>query len=383
MEAPLPSDTFEVVGELRLDGSPADSGTVTLHRVAPDDAGPVDSVSVDPSGGFSLTLPGPPRGGGGAVPEEPEGALQPGGAVDPGPAPAAGEIYFASVRHEGILYYGPPLADPEHLDAPYVIDAYSSVPAAPEGESFRVARRQVLLQEVDGIWRVTDIFEVANDEERTFVGVDIDGVVWSHPLPEGARRFQVGEGDLPADQAIHIEGEVRVSSPMTPGLRLFVFQYELPRLGEGIPLGAPTDSLEVFLREPAPEVEIEGLERAEGVEVEPGATFRRLVGSELEPGTVEFEEVQNGVGTLRAEHLVVILTLLLAGVAVWVLLSPGARGEAPRPASAEESAASPPSGTVMEEIASLDEAYVAGRGPPEAEYQARRRELLSRLQSES
>lgn len=382
-------DTLQLTGQLQVDGAPADTGTVTLHRVAPDEAGPVDSLSVGTEGRFRLTLPGPPREGtpGDEPPADDPGAEE---ALPGPPQPGAGDVYFASVRREGVLYYGAPLVSPEQLDDLYVIEAYSTMEAAAGGEPFSVARRQLLLQQGDGAWRATDILEVRNDRQRTVVGADATGTVWRHPLPEGARRFQVGEGDLPADQAVYEDGEVRISAPMTPGRRLFVFLYELPRLPAGVPLGAETDSLEVFVREPAPRLEVAGLERAEGVEVEPGTSFRRLVGSGLEAGVLAVEEVdEEGEG--RTERLVVIITLVLAAAAIWLLLSSG------RPEGRGRGAGTDAGGSgggvhggdpevrsataVMEEIAALDEAYAQGEGPPEGEYQERRRVLLDELRS--
>ena len=389
---PAFADTLQLVGELHVDGRPAQEGTVTLHRVTPEEAGPVDSASVGTDGRFTLTLPTPPRGGAmEGAPDLPDGDPDVERLPQEAPEPGGGEVYFASVRHEEILYYGPPLADPEQLDDDYVIEAYSAEPAEPDGEPFRVAHRQLLLQEVDGVWRATDILEVENDQDRTFVPAGGDGTVWRHPLPVGAERFQVGEGDLPADQAVHAEGEVRVSAPMTPGRRLFVFLYDLHRLDEGVPLGGPTDSLEVFLREPAPEVEMEGLERVEGTEPEPGVTFRRLVGAELEPGLMAWEEVEGNGASPRVEHLVVALTLVLAGVAIWLLLAFGkpVRPRTASPERSEGSALEPAGGEedggdrhandeLLAAIAALDESH-AGGGVSDEEYRARRAELLARL----
>ena len=57
-------------------------GVVVLHHVSDGEQGEVDSVRVGEEGSFSFTLPRAP---------------------DPGRS----DIYFASVRHDGVLYFGP------------------------------------------------------------------------------------------------------------------------------------------------------------------------------------------------------------------------------------------------------------------------------------
>lgn len=367
-----PADSLRLEGLLRIDGEPADSGTVTLHRVSAQEAGPVDSTSVDGEGRFTLILPTEPGS------PEPEG--------DP---PEAGEgsedlregghVYFASAHHESVLYHGAPLADPEHLEEEYVIDGYSAVAVEPDGAELRLVRREILLEEIEGAWAVTDLFELENPHDRTYVPGDEGAAVWSHSLPPGADRFEVGEGDLPASRAVAVEGEVRVTAPMTPGRRPLVFRYELPDLERELPLEARADSVELYIRDPAPSLTVSGLDAVQPVEVEPGTSFRRYAGAAVGPGALTFEE-EGDADPLPAERLVVLLTLVLAVAGVWAALR-ARRGRVPATAHAG-AAGQPAAASVLEEVAALDEAHARGEGPPGPEYRERRRELLERLRGE-
>ena len=70
-----------ISGEVRIGDEPADSGTVVLHRVSTLFSGEVDSVSVRSDGRFEFIIP---------VPRDPLG----------------NDVYFASLRYQGILYFG-------------------------------------------------------------------------------------------------------------------------------------------------------------------------------------------------------------------------------------------------------------------------------------
>lgn len=374
-------------GQVLRSGSPLDRGTVVLHRVTRDEAGEVDSTAVGADGQFSLVLPTVP---------------------DPG---GRSEVYFASIRHDGIFYFGSAITRAVQLDSLYVIEVHDTIHAPREGAPLAVAHRTVFLEEGEGGWQVTDLFEVVNERGRTLVAEE-GGIVWSHPLPEAASGFQVGQGDLDPEAVEFTGGGVRISAPVPPGHRMFVVRYQVPDPWMRIPVEARTEAFELMVREPAPAFDVEGLSAGEAIELEPGSTYRTYSGTGLPAGTDVVVEEGAGrswtLGEMPARWWAVILALIL-GIAglVAVLGLPGDRraGEG-RKKSAPTAPATPgaapggasvgsprPGGSedaegerrrLLLEIAGLDESHEKQEDPdPEAEerYRRRRAALLERLRA--
>lgn len=345
----------ELRGELRLDGVPADSGTVVLHRVTPAEAGPVDSVRVEGDGSFRLGLP--------AV-----------------PVPGSGEIYFASARHEGILYFGAPVTDPVQLDSIYHLEMYSTRPAPDGGMPFRISVRNLFVDEGPMGWRVTDLFEIRNDSAVTWTEGAGGGPVWRYPLPPEALSPRVGQSDL-ADDAVRFEHQaISVHSPVPPGDRLFVIQYDLESLAFTLPLPGHSEFVEVLVEEPAPPLTVEGLGRDQPIQLEADIVYARW----------SAEDVVDRVARVRlgAERQVsllpwlgVVLGLGLVAATVWAARQPQARPEGPG-GLPEGSGAVPERRRILLELAHLDEAFEGLEEPdPEAavRYRVKRRELLDEL----
>ena len=339
-------------GQALLGDSVLRSGTVVLHRVTATAQGEVDSVAVGGDGSFSFRLP--------RIPD-----------------PERSEVYFASVRHAGILYFGKALTMPVQLDSLYEIQTYDTAQAPPGGASLSVQARNVFL-EVDsvGSWRVTDLFEIRNGRSRTLVATEGD-VVWHHPLAERAAGAEVTRTDMMAGAAEIRGDELAVAGPIPPGDQLLVVRYRVPDPFLSLPIPARTESLEVMVQEPAPPMEALGLQQAPSVELEPGVTFRRFSATAVEGSVVRL--VQG-----RAERrppvrwMAVILALVLTGVGVWSV-QPTA-GRAPggsRPGVRDRRA-------LILEVARLDEEWSRhSDATPEdrGAYEARRRELLRRIAS--
>lgn len=340
-------------GRALLADRPLADVQVVLHRVAPDDAGELDSISSGPDGTFRFLLPHVP---------DPE---------------ARSEVYFASVRHLGILYFGPPVTDPVQLDTVYVIQAYDTVSAPGGGAELPVLVRNVFLEQDGDGWSATDLFQISNEGDRTLVAGTGD-VTWAYPLPLGASDFQVGQGDLSADQIAFDGDRVRVSSPLPPGERLIVLRYRLDELSTTIPLPGRTDRAELLIREPAPPLRVTQLSPLATVELEPGSSYRRYLAEGLSGVTVTVALQDPSTG-YPVEWLAVVLALVLVAVAIAALKRPsasdGVPGEVPGP--------SPPPGStderrlVLLEIARLDEAHA--RDGDLEDYRERRRALLARL----
>ena len=334
-----------------LGDAPLEAGWVVLHRVAAVEQGEVDSVRVAPDGAFLFRLPAVPR-------------------------PDGSEVYFASVRHHGILYFGRAVSLPIHLDSLYLIQAYDTAVAPPGGGELVVESRSLFVEEAEpGRWQVTDLFQVRNGGSSTLVPAP-DGSVWNHPLPPGATGGEVTQVDMAAAAGEVRDGAVFVTAPFPPGERLFVVRYAIPTLFTSVPLAPGTGSFEVLVREPAPAAEVTGLTQAPPVELDEGGVFRRFIAPESPTGDVAIIP-----GQARRDPpvrwLAVALALLLAGVAAWALRE-RLGGPSPRMATP------PPSDrrALILEVARLDEAFSNLREPTPEErgaYEARRDELLRRL----
>lgn len=360
-------------GEVVKDGAPVARGTVVLHRVTQEDAGEVDSVRLGGDGSFEFTLP--------AVPD-PEGRR---------------DVYFASIRYQGIFYFGAAVTRPVQLDSLYTIEVHDTARAPAGGAELPVSHRTLFLEEGEEAWEVTDLFELRNDGARTVVAAP-GAATWTYPLPEEARDFRTGQGDFPPDAVAFSDDAVRVSAPVPPGRRVFVVRYSVPSLDLVVPLPGTTEVMEMLIREPAPPVDVRPLEAAPPVELEPGSTYRTFTAEDLRDTEVRVRPTE-ARREFPVEWLAVILALVLA-VAGLAAVGLGRRerppgGTAPAPEGPPAPAAGTPvqeapatggptrQGLVLE-IARLDEAFEAKDDPTsedEARYRARRQRLLERLAS--
>lgn len=360
-------------GEVVKDGAPVAGGTVVLHRVTREDAGEVDSVRLGSDGSFEFALP--------AVPD-PEGRR---------------DVYFASIRYQGIFYFGAAVTRPVQLDSLYTIEVHDTARAPAGGAELPVSHRTLFLEEGEEAWEVTDLFELRNDGGRTVVAAP-GAATWTYPLPGEARDFRTGQGDFPPDAVAFSESGVQVSAPMPPGRRVFVVRYSVPSLDLVVPLPGTTEVMEVLIREPAPPVDVRPLAAAPPVELEPGSTYRTFTGEDLRDTEIRMRPSE-AEGEFPVEWLAVILALVLA-VAGLAAVGLGRRqrpsgGTAPAPEGPPTPTASPagPDAPATDgltrqelvlEIARLDEAFEAKEDPTpedEARYRARRRRLLERLAS--
>lgn len=339
-------------GRLLLDGAPADSGTVVLHRVTPTDAGPVDSVRVGDEGRFRFQLP--------EVPQE-----------------ESGEVYFASSRRNGVLYFGPPITDPAALDSIYTVASYGTRPTPETGLPFPVANRNLFIDEGPLGWRVTDLIEIRNDSAATWVPGPDERPVWRYPLPPGARSFRVGDGDLSPDAVRFEDGALLVYSPIPPGEHLYMIQYELEDLEFSLPLPGTTETVEVLMQEPAPEMTLGGLQRRQPVQLEPEVFYARWRADAVTDRVIRVRREEQGTSNDPGAWLGVALALVLLGAAIWAVR----RAEGPD--GAQPTAAGDRRREILLKVARLDEEFEALDNPdPEARdsFRKRRAALLQHLE---
>jgi hypothetical protein len=276
-------------GSVLVSGAPADSGKVILHRVTPEEAGRIDSTTVGDGGAFSFRLPNMP-------------------------IPGSGEVFFASVEFDGVVYSGEPISDPAQLDSAHVIQAYPAREAPAEGLVFPVSRREVWIAEGPMGWEVTDVVEIQNPDSATFVATG-EAAVWRYPLPATAlapRVLQTGPVAGPA----RVDGTTLVAgNPIVPAANYYVVQYDLESLEMDLPLPGRTGLVQVLLREPAPAVRVEGLAQQPPEEIEFGTSFLRWAGEALQDQTIAVRIGEEGRGAGAWLVLAAALSLVLIGAA--------------------------------------------------------------------
>ncbi|MGB0542731.1 MAG: hypothetical protein ACPGPI_03375 [Longimicrobiales bacterium] len=323
-------------------------GVVVLHHLTQGTQGELDSMRIRADGSFRFTLPRDPD-------------------------PLLSEIFFASVRHDGVLYFGPMITTAAQLDSSYQVNVYDTLLAPSEGLPVPLQSRSVFIEPDSTDWRVTDLFELRNDQARTIVARS-GGYTWRHPMPAGIREVEVGEGELAADAAQYLNGELVARAALPPGGRLFVVRYRIDSPFMSFPVQPGTERLDVLVREPAPTLAIDGLEFMERQEFEAGSTYRRFAGANLFQPAVTIVTTQE-ITPPRVELAAVLLALLLTAVGVSVLRPRAAPEDGPVTASNRHD--------LLVEIARLDEEFERS-GTADAEqvaYQQRRTELLRRIRS--
>ncbi|NNK62686.1 MAG: hypothetical protein HKO98_05685 [Gemmatimonadetes bacterium] len=305
----------ELRGEVTRGGEIMPGAEIVLHRVSATQAGEIDTVQADAAGRFLFSLPSVPR-------EDQEG-----------------DVYFASIRHDGILYFGRAVSRAVQLDSVYAIRAYDTLVAPPAGTALPVGVRYLIAEDGAEGWQITDLFEIAHEGDRTWVAAP-GGITWSHPLPAAARDPQVGGGDVSRDAAVVEDGVLLLSGPISPGARQFILRYRVDSLdGLDVPLAPGTRVAELLVREPAPDLEVEGLPGVETVEMQPGVTFRRYA---AEPPQVDRIRVTVGEppAQIPMEWLTVGLGLLLAIAGLYAVGRGGGAGT-PAPAYGTPAGAAP------------------------------------------
>ena len=339
-----------------VNDQPAARPLVVLHHVGPDASGPLDSLRAGPDGRFRFRLP--------SVPD---------------PANRQ-EVFFASVEHGGVNYFGPLISTAAELDSLYVVHAFDTAAAPPTGAALSVALRVILLEEVpDAGWNATDLIHVTHDGDRTLVAAP-GGATFTYPLPEGATNLEVGGNQMNPDTATVADGSLRVTSAIPPGEREFVVRYRLPDPFFTLRYPGTTDEAEVLVKEPAPPMDVEGLQPAQPVE-EAGVSYRRFAGAQLRDATLVIREGK-GEPLVPTRWLAVGLALLLAAASLYAVVRPH-----PEVANAPGLAPPAPAGMgpferrqrLLLEVARLDEARDAGRLADADEWAARRRALLERV----
>ncbi|MBW3627814.1 MAG: hypothetical protein KY464_00830 [Gemmatimonadetes bacterium] len=221
-----------LVGRVVKENTPVPQVEVSLHQVTAQRSGMIARAPSAADGSFSFVLP---------------------------PSDSAGfNVFFVTVEHQGVRYFGAPVHRGE-VPAGYsvaVFDTTSSLPGA-----VRIARRGVILfPETDGSWSANELIRVVNTARKTLVPAG-GAPVWEFPLPEGATEFEVTEGDA-ANPELQVMGQRALFvGSLTPGPREIFVRYRLPADQPAIELNTlgVTDTFDVFIPEGAAQVTVSGL----------------------------------------------------------------------------------------------------------------------------
>ncbi len=349
-----PSDTTAV--------RPVPNVWVVLHRVAPELAGPLDSIRTDAAGAYRFRFT--PSGGDQAV-------------------------YFVSASYGGIAYFSNPLKEPETRGDDAQIAVFDTTSRA---FPLTVRGRHLIVSAPDSTAHRTlvEVFEVSNDSTLTIVAPESADAqpTWTFSVPREAIDLQAGQGDLPADAFVQSIGKVSLYSALAPGLKQVSVSYRLPasafpldlRIGDGAVV------LEVLMEEPDAHVHGADLAAVPAVTLE-GRQFQRFLAQDVQPGTVIYLEPPSGgiagrtlyVAVLvAAVALLVLLSVLRAGINRQRPLADTGPGRPGRPAASD--VATPD--RLAREIADLDAAFARQGNPSESvrtAYERRRAELAAVL----
>lgn len=244
-------------GRVILDGVGIDSGMVVLHRVSPEMTSSIDSISVSQDGNFGITTP-----------------WLTGNEYND-------EVLFASFRYEEVFYFGSAISDPEQMDSLYLINVFSSEEASSGSSNLSLSFRNLFLEQWEGGWHATDIFQISNNGMRTIVS-DVDNAVWTYPIPSDAiSPKQLNQGGLPFDMVTFEKDRILVWAPLPPGERTVIIRYELPNVDVEFPAPGTTETLELLVREPSHSIAVKGLNPINVVSLGMDRSYRRYSGIDV------------------------------------------------------------------------------------------------------
>jgi hypothetical protein len=265
---------------------------VTLHRVGPDRAGPLDSVRTNARGAYEFHY------------------------AQSGDERA---MYFAAASFGGVAYFTPPLVAPTVRGEPAEIVVYDTsslnIPISVRGRHLVISAAGI-----DATRAVMEVYELANDSTVTRVSPSAtSAATWIGLLPEEARDARAGEADVPHEAVSFDSGRVRVFSPLPPGVKQLAYSYTLPAgsFPLSIPLRVATDVYEVLIEDPSGSARGAQLAEVEPVTVD-GRRFRRFLAHDVEASAVAVIDIPRAASGLDARY-VVALTILLGGTMLFAL----------------------------------------------------------------
>jgi hypothetical protein len=329
---------------------------VTLHRVGPDTANPIDSTPTDAAGRFHFTYH---RFG------------------------STEAIYFVSSTYDGIAYFSEPLKAAVVHGGDADITVFDTT-SSPVPMSVRGRHLIVSAPSAEGTRDVVEVFEISNDSAVTYVSPGAgDQPTWSAPLPLGAQQFAGGQGDVSPDAMSERNGRALVNAPFAPGVKQLSYRYSVPAnaFPLRIRLDKPTQVFEVLLAEPMARLTGAGLKETNPVSLE-GRTFRRFLAQDLPQGELISVGVP-GIPAGRESLFFAILVLGIGGAMLVTLARAFSHKASVLPAPGEGLAVTAgPGEKLAQEIVELDDTYAGRLDSLTPEERARYAERRSSLKEE-
>jgi len=326
---------------------------VTVHRVGPDSAGPLDSVRTDAGGRYTVHYT---RFG------------------------SDDALYFAAAVYRGIAYFTSPLRGErtEGDDAEITVFDTTSRPVTLTLQGHHVV---VSAPDANGAREVVEVYELSNDTTATLVPRDSLSPVWSTAIPAEASDFSPGQGDVAASALTRRGNRVELFAPFGPGVKQLSFSYVLKdgAFPLRITLERQTGVLEVLLEEQAAQARGTSL-RAQGSVSTQGRTFKRFLAQGAPAGETIRIDVPTAAGATRVNVLiaVAVVIVLAMAAALWRALSRRTPRVSPATGASVDAPASPDS--LVAAIAALDARRESGDATLDAaHYAAERAALKARL----
>lgn len=308
-------------GRVERQGQGVPGIPVTLHRVTRDSAGVVHETLSGADGAFTFVLPR-------------------------APADSAGfTVFLTTAEKDGVRYFGAPIHPGQVRGDSYAIAVNDTTSSAAALDSVSLVRREVALLPLDGGgWEVGELVRVANRSTRAIVPAAGRPAI-GFSLPPGVEEVDVQQGDLGPEEVVTMGDRVLITSALRPGEQDVVFRYVLPAGTGGVTLKADfaTDTLNLYVRQPAPEVTVRGLSGPEAQAVQ-GVQFVRFTTAGLERGaTVSARWEVPITSVVDPRWAALALAGLVLAVGAWAALrrrdapsSPAPAAPGPREGKGEE-----------------------------------------------
>lgn len=355
--ASLPPSPALVSGRVVVPGprhdAPVAGLMVTVHRVGPDSAGPLDSARTDAQGRYTVRYT---RFG------------------------SDNALYFAAAVYRGIAYFTAPLRAVRTVGDEAEITVFDTtshvVPLSIQGHHIVVSAPNAA-----GAREVVEVYELSNDTTATLIPRDSLSAVWSASVPAEATDFAPGQGDVAASALTRSGNRVRLLAPFGPGVKQLSFSYLLKNgaFPLRITLERQTSVLEVLLEEQAAQARGPSL-RAQGSVSTQGRTFKRFLAQGAPAGEVIRIDVPTTAGATRVNVLIAVAVVIVLAMAAALARALSRRVPVARVPVA---AGTPPtSESLVAAIAALDARHDVGDSSLDAErYAQERAALKARLAS--
>ena len=326
---------------------------VTLHRVAPDSSGPMDSVRTDANGAYAFRY-----------------------------KPVGGDaVYFASSSYGGVAYFTAPLPPRDAIGGDAEITVFDTT-STPVPVHARGRHLVVSASGVDGRRTLVEVFELSNDTTVTAVAGTRGRATWSAPVPPNAANFQVGQSDIGANAVQFRDGRVLVFASISPGIRQIAFSYSVP--SEEFPLAIPVAEavsvFEVLVEDPGASATGGGLAEQQPVALE-GRNFRRFLAQDVPSGAKVTISV--GAPTVPRTNRLMLFPIVAAAGVMAVALAFALTRRRPVPVVVQ-SEAREDAAHIARDIAELDDGFARLGSPSDVErdaYRTRRDALRARLEA--